>query len=114
MFLHHAVAGYPLKGLQIDHINGNKLDNRACNLRIATRRENALNRKSRRLGRNHSKYPGVTFYKKSGKWMAQISIDKKKYYLGSYENEEDAAKSYQRKLNEMKGSPRLGDAPIKR
>lgn len=114
IFLHHAVAGYPLNGLQIDHINGNKLDNRLSNLRLATRRENALNRNSRRLNQTASKYPGVTKYKTTGKWTAQISIDKKKHYLGIFESEIEAANAYQKRINEMYGSPRLGDSPIKR
>jgi hypothetical protein len=42
--MHHAILGVPPKGLMIDHINGNGLDNRKCNLRIVTNRENCQNK----------------------------------------------------------------------
>jgi hypothetical protein len=42
--MHHAIMGVPEKGLMIDHINGNGLDNRRCNLRIVTNRENCQNK----------------------------------------------------------------------
>jgi hypothetical protein len=42
--MHHAIMGVPEKGLMIDHINGNGLDNRRCNLRVVTNRENCLNK----------------------------------------------------------------------
>jgi hypothetical protein len=42
--MHHAILGVPPKGLMIDHINGNGLDNRECNLRIVTNRENCQNK----------------------------------------------------------------------
>jgi len=42
--MHHAIMGVPEKGLMIDHINGNGLDNRKCNLRVVTNRENCQNK----------------------------------------------------------------------
>ncbi|MBE3136070.1 MAG: HNH endonuclease [Thermoplasmata archaeon] len=42
--MHHAIMGLPKKGLMIDHINGDGLDNRKCNLRVVTNRENCLNK----------------------------------------------------------------------
>lgn len=80
------------KGKIIDHINGNGLDNRKCNLRICERHENALNRKKNI--NNVSGFKGVSWFKHSQKWRAQIQYKKIVYYLGSYENPIDAAKAY--------------------
>lgn len=60
----------PPKGMEADHIYGNKLDNRACNLRIVTRTQNLLNRKV--FKNNKSGIRGV-HKARSGKWTARIS-----------------------------------------
>lgn len=75
----------------VDHINGNPLDNRRSNLRLCSRAENARNRAAndRWMG---SKYKGVTVYK--DRWKAKITHDGIKCDLGCYENEEDAARAY--------------------
>lgn len=65
----------------IDHINGDKLDNRIENLRCATKSENSQNRK---------KAKGITFVKKTGKWQVQIYFNRKSKYLGTFESERDA------------------------
>jgi hypothetical protein len=90
--MHHCVIGRPLNGLQVDHINGNPLDNRRENLRIVTPRQNASNRKERRLGQTDSKYVGV--HKNKNKWTSQIRIKNKTINLGSFTNEIDAYKAY--------------------
>lgn len=79
-------------GKCIDHINGNGLDNRRCNLRICERHENALNRKINI--NNLSGFKGVSWFKLVKKWRAQIQYKKIVYYLGSYEKRIDAAKAY--------------------
>lgn len=68
----------------IDHINGNPLDNRICNLREATNSENNYN--SRLPSNNNSGVKGVVLHKMSGKWQAQICVCKKNIYLGLFEN----------------------------
>ena len=81
----------------IDHINGNGLDNRKINLRLVTIRENNINRKkdSHHRGKPcHSKYKGVTWSKSKGMWESHIGYNNKLLYLGKYENELDAAFSY--------------------
>lgn len=80
------------KGKCIDHINGNGLDNRKCNLRICERHENALNRKMNI--NNLSGFKGVSWFKVAKKWRAQIQYKKIVYYLGSYEKRIDAARAY--------------------
>jgi len=75
----------------VDHINGNKLDNRTSNLRICTKTQNTWNRKKQS---GSSRYKGVTWYKPLSKWMAQIQVNRKHLNLGYYESEEAAAKAY--------------------
>lgn len=76
---------------QVDHINGNGLDNRKYNLRLCSNMENTRNAK-RRGGL--SSYKGVFWHKAAGKWMSQIKVDYKSIYLGLYVTEEDAARAY--------------------
>jgi hypothetical protein len=71
---------------QIDHINGDRTDNRIVNLRAVSREENARNRK---VPKNSSTgIIGVT--KEGGKWRAHIRIGGKKINLGRFENFDDA------------------------
>ncbi len=76
---------------QIDHINGNKLDNRISNLRLANNAENSRNCK---LSKNNSSgITGVVFHKTANKWLAQIMLNRKNHYLGLYDTIEAAAKA---------------------
>lgn len=81
--LHNWLMNCP-KGLQVDHINRNTLDNRRCNLRIVTCRENNLNK------RNNNKTPGVRWHSQGKKWNARITIKGKEKSLGMYDKYEDA------------------------
>lgn len=84
--------------VDVDHINGNRSDNRIENLRLATRTQNNYNRSS--TPGSSSKYKGV--YKRRGnKWVAEIWKNKKKYYLGSFDCEVEAAKTYDKKSMEL-------------
>jgi hypothetical protein len=82
---------------QVDHIEtGNTLDNRRANLRIASVKQNAANRRKR--VDNTSGYKGVTFYPRNGKWMAQLCtrIDGRRSnrFLGYFDTPEAAAAAY--------------------
>jgi hypothetical protein len=77
----------------IDHINGNTLDNRLSNLRLATPRLNRMNHKLKREGKTSSKYPGVSRLP-SGKYIAQIGVKRKNIYLGTYQDELSAYHAY--------------------
>ena len=70
--------------MDIDHINGNKLDNRRANLRACTHRENSCNQKKRCT--NKSGYTGVSLFKATGKYEAYIWDHCKKIYLGLYDS----------------------------
>ena len=80
---------WPLKA--IDHINGNKEDNRLDNLRLATASENQHNRKHTK-----SKIGMQGAYKstKSKSWYSSIMVNKKSIYLGSFKTEQEAANAY--------------------
>jgi hypothetical protein len=97
-YLHRAVRSEVPLSVRVDHKNGNGLDCRRDNLRLATQRQNTRNKKAKRAGT--SKYLGVHFCppnKKNrtinGRWIAQIKISRPKF-LGSFRNEEDAAICY--------------------
>jgi hypothetical protein len=76
---------------QIDHINGNRTDNRIANLRIATNTENSRNCKISK--NNTSGVTGVTYHGVANKWLAQITVNRKNVYLGIFANKEDAIKT---------------------
>lgn len=91
--LHRYIMNYTGKDY-IDHINNNPFDNRKCNLRIVTPKQNAMNKKS---GKNSSSnYIGVYFGKKLNKWYSSIKVDNKKIHLGSFDDEIEAAKERDR------------------
>jgi hypothetical protein len=85
------------KGEQVDHINGDKLDNRRANLRICTRSQNFYNKG--RQSNNTSGYKGVTFCKATKKWRAQIWFNKKRLSIGRYKTKEEAALEYNKMAN---------------
>lgn len=76
----------------IDHINGNKLDNTKCNLRICTNADNQKNR-TKLSSNNTSGYIGVYWNKQKNKWVSEIKSNGKRFYLGSFEDLDDAIKA---------------------
>lgn len=78
----------------IDHINGEKTDNRICNLRDATSRQNSQNLKRHRDG----KLVGCTFNKKTKTWASLIRINEKQIYLGSFKSELEANLAYKKSI----------------
>lgn len=95
LYMHRSILDAS-KGMEVDHINGDGLDNRRSNLRLCTRKENSRNTKIHK--HNTSGYKGVVRYyrggKLTGKWLAQIIVDGKKIYGNSYKRKEAAAKAY--------------------
>ena len=84
----------PGKKIVADHINGNGLDNRRCNLRAATMSQNQQN-KSRQLGYS-SKYKGVSYYKPKDLWVASIMVNGKIKHLKYSKIEKVVALVYDR------------------
>lgn len=84
--LHHFIAGKPNKGFVVDHINRNKLDCRSKNLRIVSQGVNSFNRQQ--SSKSRSPYPGVR--PKKGGWTVEIHKDGRYYYLGHFQDLEEA------------------------
>jgi hypothetical protein len=80
--------------LEVDHINGNGLDNRFKNLRLGTHSKNGRNQKKPIT--NTSGFKGVSWHKQHKKWMAYIRINNKLINLGSYNSKFYAALVYAR------------------
>ena len=102
LLLHREITSCP-KGMIVDHINQNGLDNRSENLRVCTVSENMMNRKKTR--QNSTGYKGV--YKTGDSMLnpysAKIQKDKKTYCLGHYKTAKEAAKVYDKKAIELHG-----------
>lgn len=93
----HSVVFTKIKGMDIDHINKNSLDNRKSNLRVVTHQENMRNMKKSKA--NTSGHTGVYLHP-CGKWMPAIRHNGKSIHLGLYSMIEDAIKA--RKEAEIK------------
>lgn len=97
VLMHRMVLNHESR-LDIDHKNGNGLDNRKKNLRICTRSQNNYNQKPR----NNRKYKGVRQH--YNKWVARIRYKGREIHLGSYETEELAARAYDVAAKELAGN----------
>jgi len=86
---------------QIDHINGNRKDNRICNLRETTNATNQWNRRPQRGCT--SAYKGVTFIRRSGRWQARIVAHGKRRSLGVFDTQEEARDAYLRASKKYHG-----------
>jgi hypothetical protein len=93
IYMHKFLKPCP-KGKEIDHKNGNKLDNRKENLIICDRQQNCRKRPKLKRTKHKltSKYKGVSFHQ--NKWRVRIFVENKEIYLGSFIDEKDAAKAY--------------------
>jgi len=87
--MHRLINNTP-DGLDTDHINRNKLDNRRSNLRSVTNQQNQFNLPLSKI--NKSGYKGVFWVEDRKKWQARIGFNNKSYNLGRYSSLEDALK----------------------
>jgi len=90
IFMHHLIIGKPNPPMYVDHINGDKLDNRKLNLRLCTNSQNAMNRKLQ--NNNTSGSVGVSWSKSVQKWCAYIKINQKRIHLGVFDDINEAIK----------------------
>jgi len=81
----------------VDHLDGNKTNNKLSNLRLVTNRENQCNQVNHRSGRLH----GVSWIKRDKIWRSQIKINGKKKSLGSYATEQEAHEAYLLEKNKL-------------
>lgn len=95
----HRMILRPRKGAIVDHIDGNGLNNRRCNLRICTHHQNQANRGP--CG-GASRFIGV--FRNRNKWQAGMQSRGERFYLGLFEDEVEAAKARDRKAYELHGS----------
>lgn len=89
--MHRLILCAP-KGSEVDHINGDKLDNRRSNLRLCAHAENLRN--SAPYRNNTSGFKGVTWHTQSCKWRATIKVNYRQISLGLYASAIEAAHAY--------------------
>ncbi len=99
--LHRFIMQIADPKIYIDHIDGNKLNNTRNNLRLSDSTLNAQNRK--KIANSSSRFIGVAYYKRTGKWLSSITIDGNIVNLGSFWSEKSAALT--RDLYIMKNIP---------
>jgi AP2 domain len=92
-YLHRVLMGVSKRDVDVDHINGNGLDNRKANLRIANASKNGMNR-SRPNKNNLSGYRGISLDKRT--WFARLVVNRKCINLGRFKTKEEAARAYDR------------------
>lgn len=91
VLMHRLLTNAP-RGMVVDHINGNGLDNRKANLRVCTNAENLRNRSADRGSRFKGVHPVPG--SKVHPWRAEICLNGKKYHLGVHATAEAAARAY--------------------
>ncbi len=91
----------PPPGKVVDHINGDGIYNRRCNMRNCSQMQNSQNTRRRAKAGKKSQFRGV--FPRGSKWQAAFQYDGKYYYLGLFDTEAEAALQRDRKALEMAG-----------
>jgi hypothetical protein len=108
ILMHRELLGFP-EGFEVDHADSDGLNNRRCNIRIATRGQNTANSSPRR--KNTSGYRGVARVTGSKTWLARITTGGRSYHLGTFATPQEAAIAYDEAATEIYGAfARLNNA----
>lgn len=108
--MHRLIMG-ALPGQQVDHVDGNRMNNQEHNLRLCTASQNHANT-TKRGGKSTSQYKGIHWNGRISRWRVEIAYHGKRYRLNSYADEIDAACAYNEKAKELFGEfARLNDIP---
>lgn len=91
VYMHRIIMGAK-KGIDVDHINHNKLNNKRSNLRCCKHQHNTMNKIIQT--NNTSGFKGVYWARHANRYMAYVTIDRNNKYLGYFDNKEDAALAY--------------------
>lgn len=86
---------------QIDHVDGDRSNNRLCNLREATRSQNQMNRPTQ--SNNTSGVKGVSFHKPSNRWRAHVKVNGKQMCMGVFRDKESAKNAYIEGIKRLHG-----------
>lgn len=92
VILHSQILNTP-KGMMVDHINGNTLDNRRYNIRNVTQGQNNQNKQGAYKNNKSSGVRGVTWHKRLNKWHASVMVTGKQTYVGQFDTIENAEKA---------------------
>lgn len=97
IFMHRVILKRMLgrelhEGEYTDHINGNGLDNRRGNLRVATHGQNQMNSRLQKTG--SSTYKGVRWHRSTKRWQSNIGVNGKYIWLGLFDDELEAHRAY--------------------
>jgi hypothetical protein len=111
--MHRIILGLqPRDGVEVDHRDGDSLNNQRHNLRQATHSQNMANIGLRKT--NKSGYKGVHWNKRAGKWMSQIRKKGTRIHLGTFTDAEEAARAYDAKAKELHGDFAYLNFPTKK
>jgi len=99
--MHRVITNCP-ENMEVDHIDGDGLNNQLSNLRVCTKSQNMANRKINK--NNTTGFKGVRrFYYNKNKYTSKVNTNGKQYYLGIFNTAIDAAKAYDKKARELFG-----------
>lgn len=107
----HRLIARAMPGIEVDHVNGDKLDNRRSNLRLCSRAENNRNQSTARSNKIGLK--GVSWHTASQSYVAQICVDRKKIHLGCFACPETAAAIYDLAARKFHGAFARTNYPAK-
>ena len=107
--IHRIIMGINDPSIKIDHVNGNKLDNRKNNLRIASNSQNVHNSAKRKNTSNSFK--GVNYVHRIKLWQSRCRMNNCDYFLGHFSSEIAAAYAYNKKAIELSEYSRINYLP---